>query len=573
MPGLQLRKRQQYETLKAKLWLDRSSSEALWRDLANFEKPTRVRFQTTDRNRNDKRNQNILDETAVSALDTLESGLHAGMSSPARPWFQLTVPDPSLNAMDSVKGYLYDVKERMNAVFALSNLYNALPEVYGDVSTFGTAAMVCFEDQEDLVRFYTYPLGSYAIGLNARREVCTFVLEEQFTIRQVIEEFATRDTQGNITNSENFSPYILDKWKNGDTEANVDLCWIVMPNDRYNESKLDSKYLPFASTWFEKATQSNQNHDGVLRESGFRTFPVMTPRWKTTGNDSYGTNCPGISMLSAVKQLQMMERKSNQVLAKFVDPPTQAPAEMKNQPTSLVAGHISYTPRGGTDGRITTIHEMRLEGYQLFEEKADRVRARINEIAFKSLFLMFASQPYGQPMTATEVNERHQEKLLVLGPALERMNEELLEKVIDRTFDVMASNGLLPQPPEELQGVTVKVEFTSVLAEAQKLTRVTGIDALLARTMPLAELAPEILDKIDFSELVDDVAQALGTNPKIIRSNEDVQARVAARAKQAQAQAAAEQASQMAGAAKDLGSTPLGGDTALSGLLQTAGAA
>jgi len=569
MAGLQLRKRKEYDALKTKLFTDRQSSMALWKEIADYIKPTRCRLNLTDRNRNDRRNQKILDETATFDLDTLESGLFAGMSSPARQWFKLALPSKSMNLTDAITEYLFEVENRMNAVFSLSNLYNGLPECFGDVSTFGTAAMACFEDSEDLLRFYTYPLGSYAIGLNRRREVCTFVHEDQWTVRQVVEEFAQL-REGEIVNTENFSTVVLEHWKQKRYEETVDVCWIVMPNDKANPLKLDAKYLPFTSCFFEIG---RQDHEAVLRESGFRTFPVMVPRWKTVSNDSYGSNCPGITVLSAVKQLQSMERKSNQWLDKIVDPALVGPSSLRNQPTSLVAGHITYSDPRDESSRLRPIHELRGEGYQHFEAKAEQVRQRIHTGTFSDLFKMFQSAPYGQPMTAEEVKERHKEKLLILGPALERMNEELLEKIIDRTFDIMAQAGLLPEPPEGIEGVSLKVEFTSVLAEAMKLTRVVTIDRMMSSVLPLAEFFPEVLDIIDPLGVVEEYRDGLGTSPKILRSREEAMARGQQRAEAQQAQAAADQANKVSGAVRNIAQAPMSGDSVLSHLAESVGAA
>lgn len=570
MAGLQLRKRQVYEQIKAKLWTERASKVSLWQDIADVTKPSRFRITPDDRNKSDDRNDKILDNTPTLALDTTESGLHAGMSSPARPWFKLTVPDPRLNESDAVKAYCYDVEQRMNAVFSVANLYNALPEVYGDVSTFGTAAMACVEDGEDLVRFYTYPLGSYAIGLNKRRQVCTFVLEEQYTVRQIVEEFGERNAAGEITNPENFSAGVLNAWKKGQYEDALTVCWIVMPNDYADESKLDAKYLPYTSCHFELG---RSEHDGVLRESGFRQFPIMTPRWKVKGNDSYGSNCPGMMLRGDAKQLQLMVRKAGQWLAKIIDPPVTGSSRLKNQPSSLVAGKITYDDPPNESSRLRPIHEVRGEGYQYFREDMDQVRERINRAAYVDLFRIFASNPYGQPMTAEEVKERHAEKLLILGPALERMNEELLDPLIDRVFGIMAAADLLPAPPSELEGVTLSVQFTSVLAEAQKLTKVVSVDRLMTSVIPLAEAAPEVLDRIDFLEVVGEYASSLGTSPKLVRSIEDAQARIAARAQQQAQAAAAEQADQIAGATRNLAQAPMTGDSALTRMAEAVGAA
>ena len=84
------------EALRSSLWSGRASFDSHWRELGDWMLPRRTRFWSADRNKGDKRNQNIIDSTARFAARTLQSGLHAGLTSPARPWFKLSTHDPAL---------------------------------------------------------------------------------------------------------------------------------------------------------------------------------------------------------------------------------------------------------------------------------------------------------------------------------------------------------------------------------------------------------------------------------------------------------------------------------------------
>ena len=53
---------------------------------------------------------------------------------------------------------------------------------------------------------------------------------------------------------------------------------------------------------------------------------------------------------------------------------------------------------------------------------------------FADLFLMLARTDNVQPITAAEVAARQEEKLIALGPVLERTNDELLDPMVDRMF-------------------------------------------------------------------------------------------------------------------------------------------
>ena len=85
-------------------------------------------------------------------------------------------------------------------------------------------------------------------------------------------------------------------------------------------------------------------------------------------------------------------------------------------------------------------------------------------------------------ITAREVAEKHEEKLLMLGPVLERLHTELLDPLIDRTFNILQQNGVLPVPPPELQNKDLNVEYVSVLAQAQRLVATGAVDRVLLPT-------------------------------------------------------------------------------------------
>jgi hypothetical protein len=312
-----------------------------------------------------------------------------------------------------------------------------------------------------------------------------------------------------------------------------------------------------------------------LRESGFRTFPLMAPRWDVTGEDTYGTDCPGMTALGDVKQLQIEQRRKGQLLHKAVDPPLAGPASLRQQKTSLLAGDITYVDvREGQQG-LKPIHEIRLEGLQHITADIQDVRYMIQRAFYEDLFLMLARSDDrlgADRPTAREIDERHEEKLLALGPVLERTNDELLDPIVDRVFDMMDAAGLLPEPPAELVGVNVRPEYISILAQAQKLIGVVGQDRFMQSVGGMAELFPDVRYKVDTNRVVDNYAEMLGVDPRIVRSNDDANAMIA-QAQKAQAdQAQAENAQKLAAAAKDASAAPVSGDSVLQRIVQGAAA-
>lgn len=565
-------KRGRYELQKAAMLSIRQGGgfDSHWRDIGDFLMPRRTRFWSGDRNRGDKRMQNIIDSTGSFAVRTLESGMHAGLTSPARPWMKLTTPDPDLAEHGPVKEWLHVVTQRMLTVFSQTNLYNSLPLVYGDMGLFGTAAMSVVLDEEDLFRTFTYPIGSYCLSIDKRGKVDTFYREYEMSVRQVVKEFGVRPGMTTLDWS-HISNRVKNAWDRGMYEEAVTIGWLVQPNDDRNPRALDAnKRMPFVSCHFEVdvdgATTSVATENKFLRESGFQSFPILAPRWRITGEDSYGTDSCGMLALGDVRQLQVMGRRKGQLLAKAVDPPLMGPSSLRSQKTSLIQGDITYVDARDGQMGLKPIHEVRLEGYQHLVQDANDVRFLIRRAFYEDLFLMIATtdQVIGADRpTAREIDERHEEKMLALGPVLERTNDELLEPLVDRTFEIMDKAGLVPDPPDELDGVKLKVEYLSILAQAQKLVGVVSQDRFVNSIIPMVEFFPQVRHKLKAFQVVDIYADITGVDPRQVRPDDEAQKladdeeQAAAQAQQAEAMKSMGQAAAAAGAAPVAPNSPL----------------
>jgi hypothetical protein len=557
---------------------ERSSFTPHWRDLSDFILPRRTRFFLSDANKGDRRSQKIVDSTATIAARTLRAGMMGGITSPARPWFRLATSDPALNELSSVKGWLDKVTNLMRAAFLKSNLYNALPLLYGDLGVFATGAMFIEEDLDSVIRCYTLPVGSYMIGNDSKLRVRVFYREFRMTVRQVVEKFGANEESRDIDWT-NISSHIKALWETGQKEAWIDIAHAIIPNSDYRPEMLLAKYKRYYSAYYERGGSSTQqsnymsdDQNKLLRESGYDYFPVLAPRWEVSGEDVYGTSCPGMDGLGDIRQLQLGEKRGAQAIEKMVNPPMVAPNALRTVRTSLLPGDITYSDEREGQKGFRPAHEVNPRIQEL-EMKQDQVRNRIKRVFFEDLFLMLAQSDRRQ-ITAREVDERHEEKLLALGPVLEQLNQDLLDPLIDITFDFMLKQGQIPEPPPELEGLSLKVEYVSVMAQAQKLVGVAGLErfATFVGQMALQTQKPEILDKVNTDQLIDVYADTLSVPSEVVNSDEQVDQ---IRSDRAQAQQAAQQAAtmkDMAGAAASLGKADMSGDNALTRLVgQAAG--
>lgn len=557
-----------YEILRSQLEYERSSFMSHWKELNDYISPRRARFSVSDVNRGERRNRNIIDSTASFAARTLRSGLMSGVTSPARPWFKLASPDPELNEYGKVKDWLHLVSQRMTSVYLRSNLYNVLPIIYGDLGTFGTSAMYMEEDFDNVVRFYPLPIGSYMIANDERLRVNTFFREFRMTVRQLVNRFGVK--KGNEWDWSNFSLHIKSAYERGEYETWIDICHVIRPNEDYDQSNPGSKFKKYISCYYERGSQSNymmaQSGDTFLSEKGYDFFPVLCPRWECTGEDVYGTNCPGMEALGDIKQLQLGEKRSAQAIEKMVNPPMTAPSTMRNQKASILPGDITYMDiREGGQG-FKPAHEVNFRIADL-EAKQEQIRGRINRAYYADLFLMLANTNRSG-ITAREIDERHEEKLLALGPVLEQLNQDLLDPLIDNTFALMMSQGFIPEPPEEIQGVNLKVDYISIMAQAQKLVGISSVERFAGFVGQVAGMNPNVLKKVNADHMVDIYADMLSIVPGVVRTDEEVQAINDGEAKQAAAQQKIEMLQQGAGMAKDLSQADMEGDNALTRMMQ-----
>jgi len=537
MAAIPLSTRERALRRKASLWQERATWDSHIGEISRVLLPRSSRFLPTDRNDGRKKHNQIYDNTGTMALRTLAAGMMSGMTSPARPWFRLAVADLELMKRDAVKLWLNEVTVLMLQVFAKSNTYRAFHKLYTELGAFGTGACIVTRDFNSVIHCTPLTFGEYALGVNYKGETDVTYRELQKPVSAVVREFGY----------ENCSSAVKLAYDRGDYDQWVSLVHGIEPRLERDLAKRGAKNKPFRSVYLETA---HENPNAILRESGFDTFPVLAPRWDLDGSDIYGSS-PGMVALGDVKQLQHEQLRKATAIDYQSLPPRQLPESMRGQEAGLLPGGVTYTKGDGSTGGVRTAFETDLRLDYLLEDIRD-VRERIRSAFYADLFLMMASDDGTGRMTATEVAERHEEKLLMLGPVLERLHNEMLSPMIDIVFEVLLTSGLIPPPPEEMQGMALDVEFVSMLAQAQRAVATNSIDRFVGSLGTVAALGkPGVLDRFDEDVWAEEYSDMLGVDPKLIVSGEKVALIRKARAEQAQqAQEAALRNEQVAQVAK-----------------------
>ena len=528
---------------KSALWSERSSWMLHWQEISQFQQPRLGRFFVQDRNKGGKRHQNIIDNTAVRSSAVLAAGMMSGMTSPARPWFRGGLEDKDLSEYAPVKLWLHRVTQTMLAIFAGSNTYRALHSGYEELGLFGTWCDLLEDDFDNVVHHHALTVGEYALAVDAKGYVNTMMREFQMTVGQIVSKFGRN----------NCSQTVRNLYDRGNFDAWVDVYHLIEPRTERDPRYQDAMNMPFRSAYFEPG---KDDWDKFLRESGYELFPALAPRWAVTGADTYGW-APGMECLGDVKQLQHQQTRKGQGIDYMTNPPLQVPVGYKGAQSARLPGGVFYVDQNAASAGVRSAYEVQLNLQHLLLDIQD-VRDRIKQSYYADMFLMLAQDRTGQ-MTATEVAERHEEKLLMLGPVLERLHNELLSPMIDWTFDRMRRAGMFNTPyltpPPELQGQDLKIEFISVLAQAQRAVNVSGMDRLVGTVATMSKLWPEARHKLNVLQMIDDYADMYGVNPATVVPDEEVQEKMAADAQAAQQAQMAEALPAMAQAGKAMGET------------------
>jgi hypothetical protein len=540
-----------YNKRWAALVKERSSWMNQWRDISRVLLPRSGRFLSTERNRGERKHNNIYDNTGTRALRTLAAGMMSGMTSPARPWFRLTTSDPKLDESPDVKQWLSDVTRLLQMVFAKSNTYRALQHKYTELGGFGTSGTIIVPDFKSIIHCQNLTIGEYAIATNPQDNVDTLYREFDYTVGNLVREFGIDNCSQAVKRM--YSQNLLDEW--------VPLIHAIEPRLDRDVKMKDNKNMEYKSCYFEK----NGEKGKILRESGFDKFNALVARWDVQGGDIYG-NCPGQEALGDLNGLQHSSLHKAQVIDFKVMPPIQVPSTLKGKLIDTLPGGIIFADaatQGG--GGIRNAFEINITLQEILADIGD-TRNRVNAAFYADLFLMLQGME-GTQMTATEVAERHEEKLLMLGPVVERLHNEILDPLIDITFTHLLKAGLVPPAPKELHGRDLNVEFVSILAQAQRAIATNSIDKYVMAIGSIAQFKPEVLDKFNSDTWADVYGDILGVDPSLIVPTDQVVLIRNNRAKAQQAQAQTEQLQQSAGAVKDLANAKVDDGSALSSVM------
>jgi len=498
----------------SRLQTKRQNWESHWQEVADYMLPRKSDINR-ERSKGDKRNVQIYDSTAVHSLELLASSLHGMLTSNAQRWFQLRYKEAAFNDLDEAKEWLEDATEKMYVAFARSNFQQEIFENYHDLIAFGTACLFIEEDKDDIIKFSARHIKEIYITENDKGFIDTIYRKFKMTAKAAFERFGKDNISRDLAVKFQKTPF-----------DDVELVHVVRPRSVYNPSKLDKQNMPFQSVYMEYET----GH--IISIGGFREFPYVVPRYLKASNEIYGRS-PGMNSLPDVKVLNKMVEVSMKAAQKQVDPPLLVPDDAMILPVRTAPGSLNYY-RSGSRDRIEALNIAANNPLGLNME--DQRRRSISRTFHVDQLLIQENRT----MTATEVMQRNQEKMRILGPVIGRLQQELLMPLIIRVFNIMLRNKEFLPAPEILTNQQVDIEYVSPVALAQKGSQLESIMRGLELFGSISQIAP-VTDYIDENGLIKQIINILGLPAKMIKSDKEVQELRAVRQEQQAAQAQMQQ--------------------------------
>jgi hypothetical protein len=264
----------------------------------------------------------------------------------------------------------------------------------------------------------------------------------------------------------------------------------------------------------------------ILREKGYNTFPYAIPRWTKISGEKYGRS-PAMKCLPDIKMINQMMKVTIRSAQKVVDPPLMAPDDGAMGPIRTAPGAINYYRAGTADRIEPLVTGARIDfGFQIMEDVRTRIRS--------AFFIDQLQLRQGPQMTATEVMQRTEEQLRLLGPILGRQHNELLKPLIDRIFDILYRRGQLPPAPQALAGMKLEVQYSSMIARAQKTSELESLNRMFQIAAPLFQVDQTVTDNFNPDAAFRYIANTLSLPYELIRDDKDVKKLREARSQAAQ---------------------------------------
>lgn len=526
-----------------RLKTDRNIWLTLWEAAMDFVCPQHGTLKSAfNQTKGEKRGNKVYDGTPEWASDIAVSGLYSGLVPDGYKWFKWTVQPIKLNQIPEIKAWLEECEDIAYLAINDSNYGDATYTAFEHQIAFGTAIKYAEYDPRKVLNFTNIALNEAVFAENKYGVVDTLFREFRWSARNAVKEWGI-----------NAVPAVIKQaMESGRQDDEFDFLHAIFPREDYDPFKADKKNMPWASYWISLKTGDEKK---LLSEGGYRTFPCSVPRMYKMRGEIYGRG-PAIKALQAMGVLNAMGLTNLVAGQRIVEPPLQVDDGF-TKAVDLSPGALNvFSGTAGSKGIQPIITGLNVP---FAIDMQDRQEKAVSRRFHTDVFLALTQAD--SRMTATEVLERKQEKLQLMGPMIGRQKREHLDSDLDRIFAILQDNGYFPPPPDVLLQYMQEMgtEYTSPLFLAQRKRDSDAILGVYQKAAMIAQATQrlDILDNLDDDESLRIIHDRDNAPAAMLRKKEAVDYVRQARQKQQQ-QIQAMQAGQAAvEAAKGLSETTM----------------
>ena len=477
----------------------RASLESYWQDLMYFAFPRKA-YITRIKSIGDRLPTDIYDSTAIMSLAYFGAGMQAYLSGPQTKWFAIGLRNYALMNKKSNLRYVRDTEDALYSIINNSNFYQEDAEGYLGLGGLGTDILYVEKDIKEDVRFDSLNIENVLIMNDSVGRTKIAYIEYEYSADQAIGKFG-KDKVGEKVNA---------SFAKDDYQSKFKYIFCIFPRDVYDQSKKDARNMPIAALWVDRERKE------VVRESGYKEFPMMVSRFAKSKGSPYGSS-PEMNIFSDIKMINQMEKTNILGAQLAVLPPKEIPDEAFLRPFNFNPNGINIRNAGFPNEHITPITTG--TNLPIGIDYVKYKQQKISQAFYNDLFILMES--IGD-RTATEVSILNNQRMQLLGSAVGNIMREKLSPVIERVYSIAADNGKLPELPPELEGENYVIEYISPLARAQKAFELNNLSQAMQIIASYGQVEVSVFDKIDFDELVDYTAKITNITPKILRSDDEV---------------------------------------------------
>lgn len=431
--------------------------------------PAQDQVRNSQQSEGQLRTERLYDSTALMAAYRMTSGIFSYLMPVGAKWFEFVAQEPELNQDEVMQGWLSKATAQTHKEIWRSNFQREMFMTIRSMIVFGTG-VISVEKIEKEIIFRAHHIGFMFFDDNSRGEIDTVYRQIFYTVRQAMQEFG----------EENLGKAAQKAIKAKKWDEKFEYVHVTAPNKDFDKTKIDATSKKIKSLYI------NVQEKNIVKQGGFDQLPYLIARFALIPGEIMGRG-PTIEGLPEIKMLNRMKRTFLEAAEKAVNPPLVAEDDgVVGQPVTSAGGMIFMRPGAMEPHALQTGANIQLNA----EVIAGQIQL-VKEIHFNDLFSALAQH---RNMTATEVVERVEEKIVHLAPAVTSLQKEIFSPLIVRVLKLLIGMKRVEEPPQDFD---MDVVYQGRLALAMSNMQTNAIESTLAKWAPYGE-ASQVFDNVDW---------------------------------------------------------------------------